>query len=329
MRRSPMRQQRLVAAVPVWPARPQNPAPRTCSPDLPGYNHWYKHHAIKNTNANTKSCSVHLLSRSNCPQSPIKTPRNQKHKFKYNYTKSCSAHLLLRSSCPISIQTPCNQNTDMIGHEQSWYSIETVQTFPIKGGCGIPPHHKNGMTGCGFNSLLRLPLVMNSDPRAQIQDPRANRKWSGGELGSQIRALERPELLNYEVDSGGFWGQDPPAAQLTKELLHYTGACGKYLYTYVHKPSVWFGTFVSFTRPCQSLSHKTRVELNTWFSNYFQLELEIRLPSLERERSLVLFCLPAKALLASGGCLRTKGGLSLRNNSFLVATTWRDLPPTK
>ena len=170
---------------------------------------------------------------------------------------------------------------------------------------------------------------MNSDPRAQIQDPRANRKWSGDELGSQIRALERPELLNYEVDSGGFWGQDPPAAQLTKELLHYTGACGKYLYTYVHKPSVWFGTFVSFTLPCQSLSHKTRVELNTWFSNYFQLELEIRLPSLERERSLVLFCLPAKALLASGGCLRTKGGLSLRNNSFLVATTWRVLPPTK
>ena len=43
----------------------------------------------------------------------------------------------------------------------------------------------------------------------------------------------------------------------------------------------------------------------------------------------MLFCLPAKALLASGGCLRTKGGLSLRNNSFLVATTWRVLPPTK
>ena len=90
--------------------------------------------------------------------------------------------------------------------------LKQYRLSPIKGGCGIspfpPPNHKNGMTGCGFNSLLRLPLVMNSDPRAQIQDPRANRKWSGDELGSQIRALERPELLNYEVDSGGFWGQE-------------------------------------------------------------------------------------------------------------------------
>ena len=79
---------------------------------------------------------------------------------------------------------------------------------------------------------------------------------------------------------------------------------------------IWFGTFVSFLLPYQSLSYKTRVKLS-WFSNYFQLELEIRLPSLERERSLLLFCLPAKALLASGGCLRTKGGLSL----LLSATT--------
>ena len=121
----------------------------------------------------------------------------------------------------------------MIDQEYSWYSLETVKTFPHKRRLrNLPPspNHKNGMTGCGFNSLLWLLLAMNSDPRAQIQDPRANRKWSGDELGSQIRALERPELLNYEVDSGGFWGQqDPPTAQCT------TDNCGKYWYTYVIK----------------------------------------------------------------------------------------------